>query len=323
MIPYSIQRLQGRLLRPFSRTKALRRKSSLRTRLTPAGWGFLALMLCGFLMSVNFSNNLIFALTFLLFGIAFVGWWQTRMNVAGLTFGQWKCEPVFAGQDIHYRLTIDNSSGRGRMGITVSSPIPVKTNEIEILASEGVELSVKRSTRSRGLLPSSSACLQSSFPLGLFITTLAVLDLPDCLVYPAPEGAQPLPNTADSHNAHLGRESDNYTDMRRYAPGDPLSRISWKAWARTNKLYTKEFDGAEGEHALWLNLNAVHKSGTESKISQLCRWVLDAQRQGREYGLDIPGTKIAPAMGQSHLRSCLKALALYGKAQGSQVDDEQ
>ena len=99
--------------------------------------------------------------------------------------------------------------------------------------------------------------------------------------------------------------------MRRYTPGDPLSRIHWKALARFDELYTKEFDGAQGQPALWLRWDDVKAAGIEEKLSQLCRWIVEAHAQNREYGLEIPGTKIDPADGESHQQSCLVALALY------------
>lgn len=288
------------------------RPGALQVGLTAAGWGFMLLMLCGFLMSVNFSNNLIFAMTFLLAGIALVGWWQTRSNLRGLGFGDWRCEPVFAGQSAICRLALDNPSLLERYALRAVSKESSEGIEMRLPAQAGIEMILARPTTSRGLLKAIPASLQSRFPLGLFQARLGTGQLPGCLIYPAPTGTQPLPDGAQGQQAHLRRESGSYTDMRRYAPGDPPSRIAWQALARTDALYTKEFDGAEGQPALWLSAEAVLAGAQEQKLSQLCRWVLDAHRQGREYGLDIPGIQISPANDEAHQRCCLRALALFG-----------
>lgn len=52
---------------------------------------------------------------------------------------------------------------------------------------------------------------------------------------------------------------------------------------------------------------------TETRISQLTRWVLDAHAAGLSYGLRLPGTERAPDSGEAHFRLCLEALALFGE----------
>ena len=321
-------------VRFFSGTR--RNPGRLRVGVTATGWGFLGLMLCGFLMSVNFSNNLIFAMTFLLAGIALVGWWQTRSNLRGLELGDWRCDAVFARQQVVYRLPVNNPSTMKRYGLglvaqesgdgkrsrsrkdhkyfftTGNQSASLSEPEITLPARKQKEVVLMRTAPCRGMLAGSHAALRSRFPLGLFDADLYVGALPECLVYPTPGGDQPLPDNARGQQAHLQRESDNYTDMRRYAPGDPPSRIAWQALARFDELYLKEFDGAEGKPALWFTWDAVQATGVEDKLSQLCRWVLQSHDKGREYGLDIPGIKIEPAIGEAHLRQCLSTLALYG-----------
>ena len=288
------------------------RQKRLCMRLAPSGWGFFALIGCGFLLSINFSNNLIFAMTFLLIGVALVGWYFTRVNLSGVVPADWQVESVFAGQMAVYRLQAENRSGQDRYGLRVAAKGAESEGEHLLVQGGRVEMVLRRSAQKRGTLPRSAATIRSAFPLGLFEARLSAGELPQCLVYPKPVGAQPLPEHQPNRSAHQLKESGAYTDMRRYAPGDPLSRISWRALARFDKLYTKEFDGAQGQSALWLRWDDLWVSAVEDRLSQLSRWVLDAHRLGREYGLELPGTRLAPSSEEKHLRACLKALALYG-----------
>ena len=48
--------------------------------------------------------------------------------------------------------------------------------------------------------------------------------------------------------------------------------------------------------------------------------VVDAHRQGREYGLELPGRVLPPAHEESHLHHCLEALAMYGFEGGFEND---
>jgi uncharacterized protein (DUF58 family) len=62
---------------------------------------------------------------------------------------------------------------------------------------------------------------------------------------------------------------------------------------------------------LWLEWNALAHLDHEARLSQLTRWVLDADALQRRYGLRLPGTLIAPGQGEAHRFQCLKALALF------------
>jgi len=288
---------------------------TLKTGITPAGWGFVLLVLCGFLMSINFSNNLIFAMTFLLVSIAMVGWYHTRANLRGLVFGDWRVEPAFAGQRVRCSLRVDNRSKRMRHGIAPFSAKADRAEEVSIDARAQAELILYRKATGRGLLEPAAADLRSAFPLGTTQARMITGQLPACLVWPEPCGDQPLPDQASGRQAHLRSESGSYTDMRRYSPGDPLSRISWKAFAKTDELYTKQFDGAQGLPALWLRWDDVVAPGVEQKLSQLCRWILEVRKQSREFGLELPGVSVAPASDETHVRRCLETLALYRGAE--------
>lgn len=283
----------------------------LRIRLTPPGYGFFALVGCGFLLSINFSNNLLFAMTFMLVSIALVGLYQTWSNLKKLSCSDWRAEPVFSGQQAVYTITLTNQTKVERYGL-YGHCAKASAVEAQLRKKEQKKFKLQRKTTKRGLLPSAPAEIRSRFPLGIFEARLGAGALPPCLVYPAPVMGQALPIPASNSDAHLFTESGSYRDMRRYSPGDPLSRISWKAFARFDELYTKEFDGAQGQSALWLRWDDLHAGGVEERLSQLCRWVLDAYQEKREFGLELPGEKIEPGGEEAHLQHCLKRLALYG-----------
>jgi len=283
----------------------------VKLRITPAGSGFMVLMLCGFLLSVNFSNNMIFAMTFLLVGVAVVGCWQTRANLVGLEYGVWRCSPVFVKQEIEYQLVVANPSASLRYGLYMFC------RGIEVESEKMIEGNARKTLKwrtvatDRGLMKGKPVELRSRFPLGLFEARLNCGILPDCLVYPAPVGAQKFLNSSQLQMAHQKRESGDYVGMRRYVAGDPPSRIAWKALARTDELFTGEYDGAEGNSALWFCWEDVQTGTVEQKLSQLCRWVLDAHHRGQEYGLELPATVIKPGCAEKHKCVCLRVLALH------------
>lgn len=254
-------------------------------------------------------------MAFLLTGIGLIGWYHSRINLQRLVVSDWRTNPVFVGQQAVYTLQVDNLSSTVRHGLLAVASETTSSEELHLGSKSQEEMILRRPAMERGILKVLTSDIRSTFPLGIFETRMGAPSLPECIVYPAPIGGQPLPESKAGSQAHLRTESGTYTDMRRYAPGDPLSRISWKAFARFDELYTKEFDGASGQPALWLRWEDINSAGVEEKLSQLCRWLLDAHKQNREYGLELPGVRIQPATEESHLRECLKKLALFGKTE--------
>ncbi len=292
---------------------------TLRVRPTAAGYGFAGLLFCCLLLAINFSNNLIFAMTFLLLGIVIIAWWQTRQNVSVLLAGKWCSEPVFAGQELVYRLGINNPGRWPGMAVSLSIDDAIEVDEGCIAGQSSLELSLLRCGHNRGWQVSQPVWLNSTFPVGLFRARLRVVDLPEQLVYPALAGRQVLPESGQNRDAHQQRAADDFTDLRRYVAGDPPARIAWQALARTDQLFCKQFDGGDGLPALWLTWDSVFEAGVEAKLSQLCRWVVDAQAQGGEYGLILPGLEISPDSSRAHYLNCLRELALFSEQKT--VDD--
>ena len=107
-----------------------------------------------------------------------------------------------------------------------------------------------------------------------------------------------------------GGEDDDFQGLRPYHPGDPLQHISWKASARGQGLFTKDFAGTGGATA-WLDWDAAADPDPEHKLALLCCAVLQAQQGRLEYGLRLPGRVIEPDRGEHHQKNCLAALALY------------
>jgi uncharacterized protein (DUF58 family) len=137
------------------------------------------------------------------------------------------------------------------------------------------------------------------------------MDTP-CLVYPRPAGpGRPLPlGTGGGLNGKQRAGDDDFAGLRSAAPGDPLQRIAWKAYARNDLLLLKEFSSGTAEPCL-LDWEHLPELEVEQRIAQLARWCLDADAAGRSLALRLPGESIPLGQGASHLAACLEALALF------------
>ena len=104
-------------------------------------------------------------------------------------------------------------------------------------------------------------------------------------------------------------EGDDFGGLRAWRPGESQRHIDWKAAARGQALLIKQWAGdARRDAAARLG---GHRGGSPTRrgSSQLARWVVLAERGGRDYGLRAAGRERSPpGTGEAHYHECLRAL---------------
>jgi uncharacterized protein (DUF58 family) len=135
-------------------------------------------------------------------------------------------------------------------------------------------------------------------------------------VAPAPLGNRTLPSVGGQGSASRieTRGDEDFSGLRAYEPGVPLKHMAWKVLARGGEAAVRSYTGLAAQPE-WLDWSALEGQGTETRLSQLCLWVLESEAAQRPYGLRIPGEEIAPARGPGHAQACLRALAAFGIAE--------
>ena len=282
---------------------------------TAQGMAFLLMVLVMLLWAINYSNSTSFGLTFMVAAIMLNSLWSTHRNLLGLELTGARAEAVFVGQQAHFPVRCVAPDQRSRYGIQIRSRVGERMVHGDVSAQGNLLLPVPVPATKRGWLQPDPLCIPTSFPLGMFRAWSWVALEQRCLVYPRPEGKQPLPlseaRVEGTGGVASGAGVDDFEGLRGYVPGDSLRHIAWKAAARSDTLPVKTFHG-ETRKELWLDWQAVHAEGIEARLSQLCRWLLQAETEGLDYGLRLPGLSLPPASGEGHRRACLEALALFG-----------
>jgi len=285
-----------------------------RFQLRPTGHGliFMLILIAMTAGALNYNNNMAFILSFLLGGIAGVSIVRTYQNLTGLLILDATVRPVFAGQSAVFELQVQ-AQGPPRFAVSFrfAGSEPVRR---DIVADQGRRVSVKVAATVRGMLKPGPLLVDTRYPLGLFCCRARIPLAAHCLVYPRPIGA-PLDALQNrSFSAGEGQAVrpgiEDFQGLRPYQPGEPVERIYWKAFSKGQGLYLKYFAQPVGT-AIVLDWYAIGGGHTEQKLSFLCDAVLKAHRMNLVYGLNLPGTYIAPDSSAKHRQTCLEALALY------------
>lgn len=281
---------------------------------TRFGYLFATMLLVMLLGAMNYSNSMAFMLTFLLAGLGLICMHHTHANLANLQMRAGDCPPVFAGEPARFHVLIDNSAATARYSLSLAWPkAEAQAIPGDVDATATTALGLTLDTRRRGWQPARVFSLSTEYPLGLFHAwTWAELDM-HCLVFPQPADFVGTPPASVGYGGVASTDrsgQDEFSGLRSYRRGDTPRAIHWKSFPKLQRPMVKQF--AETlEQELWLDWSSLNQLSFEDRLSQLTRWVIDADIAQRSYGLRLPGLTIDPGRGESHRFACLKALALF------------
>jgi uncharacterized protein (DUF58 family) len=284
---------------------------------TPLGLAYAAMLFAMVLGGMNYGNNLGLALAFLLVSVGLVAMHHCHGTLSGLVLRLVGTESSFAGREVAFKLLLENGARAPRQRIELGTgPQPQCVADVPAAGSATAVLNL-RAVR-RGRVPLERFVVATRHPLGLFRAWAVVHCEHRAIAWPAPaERGQPPPGVATDTGGAQDRAlgDHDFTGLRPFQPGDSLRRVAWKAYARGQGLHTKQYAGTDVvSHVFdWDSLGAL---GTEARLAQLCRWVLDAHERSEAFGLRLPGVAIEPNVGAAHRERCLNALALFEGGDG-------
>ncbi len=275
------------------------------------GFGLLLTLL--WLVSANYGNNLGFILTYLLAGMGMTAAWHTRRQLVGLRWRLLAPQPVFAGETVALPLEVVNDSDAPKWQLAVQVP-GAQTLPFSLAAGERRRLLLPYPTRERGVQRVGPPLLTSSFPLGLFRASQRLAGAWELVVYPRPADEAPPPQGTAERAPDGELEFDGF---RRYQPGDSPRLIHWKGLAKGQGLQSKAYRTVAAADETVFDWERLPSGDTEQRLRWLCRWLLEAERGGRAYGLRLRDGFVAPDRGTGHLQVCLRLLARFPRAEAA------
>lgn len=278
---------------------------------TQRGLGFVLLITVLLLIAFVYNNNLAYMLAFLLASIFFVTILHSYKALARLVVQKGRSKAVFAGEAAGFDIHINNPTDMQRHQLQIALQDRLS---LTLQAQSTAHITLYSITQKRGWHEAGTVKLSSTYPLGLFRAWSPIRFDLKALVYPKPAHLEiPFPHTP-STQAQQGfsrKGGDDFSGLQEYQSGDSIKHIHWKAFAKGLGLFSKQYGGEHSSEEIWLDYDLAPGHNIEERLSQLCRWVVDAEQAGISYGFALPGLKLSPDNGLAHYRKCLEALALF------------
>lgn len=281
---------------------------------TSSGVAAAVLLFVMLLAGMNYSNSLALFLCFMLSGVALVSMHECHRTLSGLRLLRAEAENTFAGQTGELLLYFENVDTRARNSLSVRSA-PCEPTLFEMAPASMHTAAVSFQAGRRGRQRIERLELSTHAPFGLFRAwTWLYLPL-EAIVYPAPGGSRALPPRRGQPRAERQNVRNNGEEewawLRAFQESDSPRSVAWKAYARGAPLLVAHYDSPAGMQRL-LDFETLRSLSLEQKLSQLTRWVLECERLGENYALQLPAQVQASGHGVAQRRICLEALAQFG-----------
>jgi len=309
------------------------RISRRRIYILPTRFGMmLAVILAAMLIAgLNYNSNLALGFAFLVASLTLVTMHHCNRNMLGMLVDVTPEIDAFAGReagaefvlrnesdverpDVEIRLPMTADAGAAGMGAAGVGATGVGAAGVGRVSARNDEvITVMIPVPRRGVLRVEQFELRTRHPFGWFHAWTYVQSPITIFVAPAPLGTRTLPSTRENGAAASTetRGDEDFSGLRAYQPGMPLKHMAWKSLARGGEPAVRTYTGLASQPE-WLEWSALEGLDTESRLSQLCLWILESDVAQRPYGLRIPGKEIAPSGGAAHRFACLRSLAAFG-----------
>jgi uncharacterized protein (DUF58 family) len=271
----------------------------------------LAAMLVAMLIAgLNYNSNLGLGFSFLMISMALVTMHHCNRNMMSLQVDVTTEADAFAGREASFEFVLQNESSVERRDVEVCCLDAIGICSVAAKSSETVLVALP--VPQRGVVRLAQFSLRTRHPFGWFQAWTYVQCSLTAYVAPSPQGTRTLPSVEGmgSVSRSEARGDEDFAGLRAYQPGVPLKHMAWKVLARGGEAAVRSYSSLAAQPE-WLDWSALEGQDTETRLSQLCLWVLESEAAQRVYGLRIPGKEILPARGAAHRFACLRALAVY------------
>jgi len=304
-------------------------------------------LVCMWLAAVNYSNNLVYAILYLVGALCFVSTFHSWRNLASVSVDHIRIHSGFAGKDISVeiylnatrsvyglafaqlgeeRYTLPRQSLASKLYRIFLAPfgieLPLRPALLQLRGGGSVRVAAGDSccaetvfpAARRGMYRFDTLLVRSSFPFGLFWASYSVPVGAIYYIYPQAKGTELWPElrpAGDNGSPYSTRPGDDFSGVRAYSPGESLRHIDWKAYARGRPLSVKQFTGGDGQE-LWLDAAEMAKLPLEERLSQLALWIVNAEKAEVPYALKLGRTTVPIGLGPEQCRRSLETLAVAG-----------
>lgn len=257
-----------------------------------------------FLEAYMHDFNLVYITLFFVFSLAFSAGPIGILNLGHLEASYLPSGRLFAHQEGQVSLQIHNGSTTTSWSVLLrheDTSIPLEP----LKGDTSTILHLPLIPNKRGPFTHKGCYLESKYPLSTVRLVMKINDSYEGIVYPKPKGISLL-SFLQQEESYYGEEQE-FDGLGAYDGSQKLSHIHWASVAK-GEMAVKVFSKETQTPKLVFNF---YTAGTddEARLSQLCLWVLECEKQKLPFMIQMPNKVLNSA--KESIDVILETLARY------------
>jgi uncharacterized protein (DUF58 family) len=239
-------------------------------------------MVALFLQAYMHNFNIVYITLFVVFSLATSGCYFGRVNLYYLELVTLPQGRIFANLRATLRWRLINRAKNPAYDLTLHCADT--TEHFKSIDKEAL-LTLTPVFEKRGDMPYPEVLFESRFPL-LHVRFLKTQKFDQTLcVYPEPKGVS-LEQYLKEQPSSFG-ERDDFEGLRTYENSDIPSLIHWPSLAKGGEMMSRNFSFTTQLETLHFDFLSCGESD-EARLSQLSLWVLECEKQRRDFTITMP-----------------------------------
>ena len=154
------------------------KQDGFRLNFTALWFIFAPVLGCMLLAAINYSNNLVYAILYLVGSLSFISVFHTWRNLASLNVEHIRIQPAFAGEEVRVEIYLRNPSKQTIYGLSFARlsddnrrPVFLRRpggGNVRIAAGDSCAAEVLFPAERRGVYRFESLLVRTPYPFGLF-----------------------------------------------------------------------------------------------------------------------------------------------------------
>ncbi|MDR3279597.1 MAG: DUF58 domain-containing protein [Synergistaceae bacterium] len=268
------------------------------------------------LLAINGGNNFHYLAASAVLGYMLASGIAGRRNIRNAEVSLSLPDEIYAGSPFLMNINVRN---KGRTPIFLIDVKAIRAHAFFSVIQPGETMSrpVLLTLPSRGVAEVRDIELSSAYPFDFFTRYWPVEFRGEAIVFP-----RPLP--AVSSDARVWTGADGTDDdarrddfdremigVRPYNEGDPMRIIHWKSTARTGRLNSRLYEGADDPGARIIDVDSLVSRGVEPGLSRASYEIARAIKSGAFIGMSCRGAVWPPSSSRIDKLAMMSYLAVY------------
>ena len=261
------------------------------------------LIVLTFIAGINYANNLVLSLCFLVSALLAMSFYLAFKQLHGLNIELLSDDDVGqVNQPFILRLRLHQTKATPRF-----LRIQIEEQILCILMKEvSQDVQIILHPQHRGLYPLPHCRIMATYPFGVVRAWTYLYFQHQVWIAP-----QPVTLAGESKLSHQHQQQslEEFHDLRNYVEGDTLQRVSWKHVARDQGWFVKRFEQEPNAQIQMIEYAKMPSAMHEVRLSMMMAMVDQCEQEKRAYGMLLPHAELSVGSGVRQYQQAKKLLA--------------